>query len=164
MKKVFTILLMLAALAVTAEELAIKGNFPSPRKPGLPPAGWNKMSGSKGDLEIISAENGNAVMLTAENGARCGIYSPATAAKAGDKIKVSAQIKGGKIGLGIFQYSNPRGTTSQRKTVTAVDGRAEAEFTVADTSKGTTNQIRVCVYVENGQGASVLNIKAFRVE
>ena len=162
MKKLFTIMMMLAAIVLSAEELAVKGNFPAPRKPGLPPAGWNKMSGSKGSIEVIPAENGNAVMLAAESGARCGIYSPAVAAKAGDKIKVSAQIKGEKVALGIFQYSNPRGTTAQRRTVTAVNGVAEAEFTVADTRKGATNAIRVCVYAENGQGVSVLNIKAVR--
>ncbi|MBQ9803578.1 MAG: hypothetical protein IJW35_01905 [Lentisphaeria bacterium] len=162
MKKLFAIMMMLAAIVLSAEELAVKGNFPAPRKPGLPPAGWNKMSGSKGSIEVIPAENGNAVMLAAENGARCGIYSPAVAAKAGDKIKVSAQIKGEKVALGIFQYSNPRGTTAQRRTVTAVNGVAEAEFTVADTRKGVTNAIRVCVYAENGQGVSVLNIKAVR--
>ena len=133
MKKLCTVLMMLAAIMLSAEELAVKGNFPAPRKPGLPPAGWNKMSGSKGSIEVIPAENGNAVMLTAENGARCGIYSPAVAAKAGDKIKVSAQIRGEKVSLGIFQYSDPRGTTAQRKTVTAVNGVAEAEFTVANT-------------------------------
>ena len=162
MKKLCTVLMMLAAIILSAEELAVKGNFPAPRKPGLPPAGWNKMSGSKGSIEVIPAENGNAVMLTAENGARCGIYSPAVAAKAGDKIKVSAQIRGEKVSLGIFQYSDPRGTTAQRKTVTAVNGVAEAEFTVANTRKGTTNAIRICVYAENGQGVSVLNIKAVR--
>jgi len=162
MKKLFAIMMMLAAIVLSAEELADKGNFPAPRKPGKNPAGWNKMSGSKGSIEVIPAENGNAVMLAAENGARCGIYSPAVAAKAGDKIKVSAQIKGEKVALGIFQYSNPRGTTAQRQTVTAVNGVAEAEFTVADTRKGATNAIRVCVYAENGQGVSVLNIKAVR--
>ena len=162
MKKLCTVLMMLAAFVLSAEELAIKGNFPAPRKPGLPPAGWNKISGSKGSIEVIPAENGNAVMLAAENGARCGIYSPAVTAKAEEKIKVSAQIRGEKVTLGIFQYSDPRGTTSQRKTVTAADGVAEAEFTVANTRKGATNAIRVCVYAENGQGVSVLNIKAVR--
>lgn len=164
MKKLFTVLMMLAALILSAEELAIKGNFPAPRKPGLPPAGWNKMSSSQGNIEVIPTENGNAVMLSAADGARCGIYSPAVAAKAGDKITVSAQVKGEKIALGIFQYSNPRGTTSQRKTVNVTDGKAEAEFTVANTVKGTTDRIRVCIYTENGQGAGVLSVKAFKAE
>ena len=164
MKKLFTVMMAFAAFVLCAEELAIKGNFPAPRKPGLLPASWNKMSGSKGSFEIIPTENGNAVMLNADANAKFGIYSPAVAAKAGDKIKISAQVQGEKIALGIFQYSNPRGTTSQRQIVNVIDGKAEAEFTVADTKKGKTDKIRVCVYVEKGQGASVLNIKAFRAE
>ena len=156
------LLMMLSFITAGAGELTIYGDFPEPVKPGGQPKNWNLTSGARGSLEFVSTEDGNAVMLSADEKKSFGIYSRPAAVKAGDKIKVSAQIRGEKVALGIFQYSDPRGTASQRKTVTAADGVAEAEFTVANTRKGATNAIRVCVYAEKGQGVSVLNIKAVR--
>ena len=166
MKKLLSMLAITVASTVFAGELAIKGNFQLPRKPGLPPAGWNRISGGKGTLELIQSAEGNSVMLSADAGMRFGIYSHPAAAKAGDKVKVTAFVRGEKVILGIFQYSTPSGTTAQRQTVTATpEGKeVEAVFTVNDTNKGKTDRIRVCLLVDKDGAASFTNVKAVTVE
>jgi hypothetical protein len=64
--------------------------------------------------------------------------------------------------VGIFEYSTPAGTTAQRQTVAAsAEGKnIEAVFTVADTKKGKTDRIRVCLMVEKDCAASINNVKA----
>lgn len=166
MKKCLTMALFMFGFAVIAGELSVGGEFKLPRKPGMPPAGWNRISGGKGSMEIISSGDGNSVMLSGDAGMRFGIYSQPVAAKAGDKIKVTAFVRGEKVILGVFQYSTPAGTAAQRQTVTASpEGKeVEAVFTVADTQKGKTDRIRVCLMVEKDAAASFTNVKAFLIE
>ena len=149
-----------SAVVLCGAETVVNGDFPNARKPGLPPAGWNRISGSKGSLEIIRTGNGNAVLITSESGKknRFGIYSPAIAALAGDVVEVSAKIRGSKdIAVGIFQYSEPKGSSSQIKFVKLSTDEAEVKqsFTVTDTKKGKTSKIRAVFYVKDGCSASV---------
>ena len=166
MKKYAVMLAALFALGAAAGELTIYGDFPEPRKPGQPPKNWNKTSGAQGSLEFIAAESGNAVMLTADEKKNFGIYSQPSAAKAGDKIKVTAKVRGSGIIFAIFQYSGKSGSSAQRKVLksTAEGKDLEAVFTVADTPKGATDRIRVCFLVENGASASITDAKAFLLE
>ena len=163
-------LLLMAVFAVTcgafAAELDIKGDFKAPKTPGKPPVKWNFTSGSKGTLEIITTADGNSVMLSADAGMRFGIYSPPVAAKAGDKVKISAFVRGEKVIFGIFQYGTPAGSSAQRQTLAAsAEGKKiEAVFTVADTKKGKTDRIRVCFMVEKDDAASISDVKAEIIE
>ena len=161
-----TLMMMVLAAAAGAGELAIRGDFPEPRKPGQPPKSWNKISGAQGSLEFVSAESGNAVMLTADEKKTFGIYSQPSAAKAGDKIKVTAKVRGDRVTFAIFQYSGKSGSSAQRKVLksTAEGKDLEAVFTVTDTPKGATDRIRVCFMVENGASASITDVKAFLLE
>ena len=164
MKKFLVMLSAVFAISLFGADTVVNGDFPEPRKPGLPPAGWNLMSGSKGSLEIIRTGKGNAVMLNCENGKnnRFGIYSPAITAKAGDVVEISAKIRGSKdIAVGIFQYSEPRGTSSQIKfaKLTAEEAEVKRSFTVADTQKGKTSKVRAVFYVKTGCGASIVSPK-----
>lgn len=164
MKKFMLMLSAVFAVSLFGAETVVNGDFPEPRKPGLPPAGWNLISGSKGSLEIIRTGTGNAVLMNSESGKnkRFGIYSPAIAAIAGDVVEISANIRGSKdIAVGIFQYSEPKGTSSQNKRVKVVSDGSEVklQFTVKDTPKGKTNKIRAVFFVDNGSGASVASPK-----
>ena len=162
MKKFMVMLSAVFAVSLFGADTVVNGDFPEPRKPGLPPAGWNLVSGSKGSLEIIRTGTGNAVLMNSESGKnkRFGIYSPAIAAIAGDVVEISANIRGSKdIAVGIFQYSEPRGTSSQNKLVklTSEGSEVKVRLTVKDTAKGKTNSIRAVFFVENGNGASITN-------
>ena len=164
MKKFMVMLSAVFAVSLFAADTVVNGSFPEPRKPGLPPVGWNLMSGSKGSLEIIRTGSGNAVLINSESGKknRFGIYSPAIAAKSGDVVEISAKIRGSKdISVGIFQYREPKGTSSQNKLVklTAEGADVKVQFTVKDTAKGKTANIRAVFFVENGNGASIANPK-----
>ena len=164
MKKFMVMFGAAIAVSLCGADTVINGSFPEPRKPGLPPASWNLMSGSKGSLEIIRTGSGNAVLLNSESGKknRFGIYGPAITAKAGDVVEISARIRGSKnITVGIFQYSEPKGTASQNKLVklTAEGTDVKVQFIVKDTAKGKTNKIRAVFYVEDGCGASVASPK-----
>ncbi|MBO5822190.1 MAG: hypothetical protein J6R86_04175 [Lentisphaeria bacterium] len=164
MKKFIVMLSAVFAVLLFGADTVVNGDFPEPRKPGLPPAGWNLMSGSKGSLEIIRTGSGNAVLMTSEAGknVRYGIYSPAIAAVAGDTVEITANIRGNKDAtVGIFQYSEPRGTSSQNKLVklTAAGAEVKVKFTVKDTPKGKTAKIRAVFFVANGSGASVAKPK-----
>lgn len=160
MKKIMVMLCAVFAVSLFGAETVINGDFPNARKPGLPPAGWNRISGSKGSLEVIRTGNGNAVLITSESGKknRFGIYGPPIAAQAGDVVEVSAKIRGSKdIAVGVFQYSEPKGSSSQIKFVKLSTDEAEVKqsFTVTDTKKGKTSKIRAVFYVKDGCSASV---------
>ena len=164
MKKFMVMLSAVLAVSLFSAETVVNGDFPEPRKPGQPPAGWNLVSGSKGSLEIIRTGSGNAVLINSESGKnkKFGIYCPAIAAVAGDVVEISANIRGNKdVSVGIFQYSEPKGTSSQSKRVKVVSEGAEVklQFTVKDTPKGKTTKIRAVFFVDNGSGASIATPK-----
>ena len=161
-----TLTILMLMFTVTATQLDIVGNFQEPFKPGWAPKFWNKVSGSKGDLEFVSTEIGNAIMLNSEPKGRFGIYSKLVAAKVNDKIKVTALVRGQKITFAIFQYSNKASNGVLKKVLTTtVDGKElETIFTITDTPKGKTNSIRIAFWVENNSAASLLNVKAFLLE
>ena len=167
MKKIAAALLfMMMAVTAGAGELTIYGDFPDPVKPGGPPKNWNLVSGAKGSLEFVSTEDGNAVMLSADEKKRFGIYSRPAAVKAGDKIKVTAMVRGEKIEFSLFQYGKKFSNPALRKVLkSTVEGKMlEAVFTVTDSPRGKTDSIRVCFTVENGSSASIINVKAFLLE
>ena len=164
MKNFMLMLSAVFAVSLFGADTVVNGNFPEPRKPGQPPATWNLVSGSKGSLEVIRTGKGNAVMITSESGKnnRFGIYGPAIAAQAGDVVEFSAKIRGSKnIALGIFQYSEPKGTSSQIKFVklTTEESEVKQSFTVADTKKGKITKVRAVFYVNDGCSASVASPK-----
>jgi hypothetical protein len=161
-----TLSMLMLIFSLSATQLDICGNFLEPLKPGWAPKFWNKASGSKGDLEFVSTEIGNAVMLTAEPKGRFGIYSKKVAAKAGDKIKVTANVRGEKIVFTIFQYSDKTFNAPLRKELkSTIEGKKlEAIFTIKDTPKGKTDNIRIAFFVENDSAASLINVKAYLLE
>lgn len=164
MKNFMLMLSAVFAVSLFGADTIVNGSFPDPRKPGQPPKTWNLVSGSKGSLEVIRTGKGNAVMITSESGKknRFGIYGPAIAALAGDVVEVSANIRGSKdIALGIFQYSEPKGTASQIKFVKLTTGESEVKqsFIVTDTKKGKTTKVRAVFYVKDGCSASVASPK-----
>ena len=164
MKKLILLCVLFGMSAVYAEALNISGDFSQPRKAGAAPKGWNILSGSKGMLEIVRVANGNGVLLNSEKNGRFGIYTAAIAAKAGDRIRVSAFVRGEKIVFGIFQYGNGRSTGSNRKNLTSTTegSRLEHTFTVSDSPRGKTDKIRVVFWVEKGGAASIVAPEAFR--
>ena len=161
-----TLTILMLMFTLIATQLDIVGNFQEPFKPGWAPKFWNKVSGSKGDLEFVSTEIGNAVMLTSEPKSRFGIYSKMVAAKANDKIKITANVRGEKITFAIFQYSGKASNSVLKKVLTStIEGKnLEAIFTIKDTPKGKTDNIRIAFFVENNSAASLINVKAFLLE
>jgi hypothetical protein len=160
------LLMMLSFITAGAGELTIYGDFPEPVKPGGPPKNWNLTSGARGSLEFVSTEDGNAVMLSADEKKSFGIYSRPAAVKAGDKIKVTAMVRGEKIEFSLFQYSGKFSNPSLRKMLkSTIEGKKlETVFTVTDSPRGKTDRIRVCFTVKNGSAASIINVKAFLLE
>ena len=170
MKRMMRVALLLMGLfclgAAAAEtELNIDGSFQLPRKPGLPPQKWNRLSGSNGSLEILQDEEGVSVMLSSEKKSRFGIYSAAVAAKAGDRIRIEAQVYADEISVSILQYAKGASSQTQKVKASREGKKISCEFMVADQeAKGPTQSIRVCFQVQNGQQATIANVKAFRLD
>ncbi len=171
MKRIGTMLALCLALGGTGfglcaadQALPVAGDFQPPKKPGQPPLKWNLLTGSKGTLEYLRDEKGGSIMLTPAPKATLGIYSPAVAAVAGEKIRIEAMVYGEKITVMLMQYA--KGASSQVQDVTASkDGKKiVCTFTVADTpAKGQTKQIRIGFKLKDTP-ATISDVKVFKVE
>ena len=165
-RMIFGLAALMAGAAFAGDqgaELAIRGEFKVAKKAGSPPAGWTKLSNSKGTLEVIPSEDGVYVALAADAKGRVGIHSAPVAVKAGDAITVSARVIGESMVFALFQYGTGK-TSSQRATMKSGVGE-EGEvlshvFTVADGPEGTTETARIAFWVENGANAAVGRVKA----
>lgn len=151
-------------LTAADRELPVEGDFQPPKKPGLPPLKWNRLTGSRGTLEYLRDEKGGSIMMTPAADSTLGIYSPAVPAAAGEKIRIEATVYGDKITVLLMQYAKGASTREQQVDATREGKRIVCNFTVKDIpAKGPTRRIRVGFKLK-GSPATVADVKVFRIE
>lgn len=147
MKK-FTVCAILACCAaiLSAGDIEIKNTLKNSKIGAEKPIGWQLNGNPKflGKGEIIqgSEKDEKALKIVTQKNGTAFYRLNATPAKAGDKVKISADVKGkGKVTLGFYTYVGLAGYFSAvdaEKTVDLTDTfkEVEFEFVVKNGAKG----------------------------
>ena len=150
--------IMLAAMLIStvfAVELDVDGNFNNFKRQ------WSLSTTRNGTAEVIRVNGTNFVHLASENNAKgqIAIYTArGITAKCGDKISVSADIKGAPMTISLAEYGKKKFLANQVKLFkkSASQQTYKAEFTAANPK---TDQVRVSFKVIKGAVIVISNVK-----
>ena len=154
--KIFS--LMLAVMLASpgfAVEMDIDGNFNDFKHQ------WTLSTTRHGTAEVIRVNGTNFVHLASENDAKgqIAIYTArGIMAKRGDKIAVSADIKGAPMTISLAEYGKKKFIANQTKKFKKSNSQQtyNAEFTVSDPK---TDLVRVSFKVVKGAVIVISNVK-----
>ncbi|MBR2626107.1 MAG: hypothetical protein IKD23_06895 [Lentisphaeria bacterium] len=156
MKKLSIILSVMFGCNIFAAEVDVDGDFNNFKR------SWALSTQRIGTAELIRENGVNFVQLASENNKKgqIGIYTArGIAAEKGDRISISADIKGGPVTISIIEYGNKKFLANQVKKFPQSDTRQNCSvaFTVENPK---TDLIRVSFKVLKGAVATVSNVKA----
>ena len=154
--KIFSfILAVVLTSAAFAVEMDVDGNFNNFKRQ------WSLSTTRNGTAEVVRLNGINFVHLASENDAKgqIAIYTArGISAKRGDKITVSADIKGAPMTISLAEYGKKKFIANQTKKFKKSNTRQtyNAEFTVSDPK---TDLVRVSFKVVKGAVIVISNVK-----
>lgn len=154
--KIFSLILaVILASPVFAAEMDIDGSFNDFKRQ------WSLSTTRNGTAEVIRVNGTNFVHLASENDAKgqIAIYTArGISAKQGDKIAISAEIKGAPMTISLAEYGKKKFLANQTKQFKKSAARQtyNASFTVKDPK---TDLVRVSFKVVKGAVIVISNVK-----
>ncbi|MCF6175219.1 MAG: SGNH/GDSL hydrolase family protein [Victivallaceae bacterium] len=156
-------LLFVGCLIYSGDMLKINGEFSKAEK-GVP-AQWIINKNLPGDIKVVQEDSANVVKLTSTT-KRIHIYSKVrVSAIAGEKVKVSAKIKGnGKAMLGIYLYAKNGawiGTNLYHKIAVEPEWKEEQfVFELINFKDKKLGSVRIVFGVEKNSSISITKLQA----